>query len=72
MTEALRAAFRYEFTVLGTQQILAECDTPNIASARVMEKSGMAYLATFYDADFEGTWAERHHYKITAQAWETR
>src|SRR5579885_3466400 len=31
MTEALRAAFAYEFTVLGTQQIIAECDTQNIA-----------------------------------------
>lgn len=68
MTEALRAVFTYDFTVLRTQEIIAECDPPNIASERVMEKSGMAYQGTFYDADFEGTWAERHHYKITAQA----
>jgi len=67
MTEALRAAFSYEFTVLGTQRIVAECDTPNTASARVMQKSGMTYQGTFYDADFEGTWAERHHYAIARQ-----
>jgi [ribosomal protein S5]-alanine N-acetyltransferase len=71
LTEALRAALTYEFKVLGTQHIVAECDTPNIASARVMQKSGMVYEGTFYDADFEGTWAERHHYKITSHARET-
>jgi RimJ/RimL family protein N-acetyltransferase len=67
MSEALRAAFTYEFTVLGTQEIIAECEPENIASARVMQKSGMTYVGTYYDADFEGNWAERHHYKITAQ-----
>lgn len=64
MTEALQAAFTYEFTARGTQRIVAECDTPNVASARVMQKAGMTYVGTFYDADFEGTWAERHHYQI--------
>lgn len=66
MTEALRAAIAYEFTALGTRRVIADCDTPNVASARVMEKSGMTHVGTFYDADFEGTWAERHHYEITA------
>lgn len=68
MPEALRSAFAFEFAVLGTQRIVAECDTPNTASARVMQKSGMTYKGTFYDADFEGTWAERHHYQILAPA----
>ena len=71
MPEALRAAFTYEFTILGTQHIIAECETPNIASARVMQKSGMAYEGTFYDAGFEGNWVQRHRYKITSQATET-
>jgi RimJ/RimL family protein N-acetyltransferase len=66
MPEALRAAFTYEFTVLGTQRIIAECETENVASARVMQKSGMAYEGTFYEADFEGNWANRHRYTITA------
>lgn len=65
MPEALRAAFAYELTVLGTHRIIADCDTPNTASARVMEKCGMTHVGTFADADFEGTWAERHHYQIT-------
>lgn len=71
MTEALRAAFTYEFTVLGVQNIVADCDTPNTASARVMEKSGMTHVGTLSDADFEGTWAERHHYKISAAMTES-
>jgi len=72
MTEALHAAFAYEFTVLGTKSITAECETPNIASTRVMEKCGMTNDGTFYDADFEGkNWRERHHYRITAPAMET-
>ena len=54
MPEALRAAFTYEFTVLGTHRIIAECETENLASARVMQKCGMEYEGTFYDADFEG------------------
>jgi ribosomal-protein-alanine N-acetyltransferase len=72
MTEALNAAFSYEFTVLGTQHITAECESLNFASARVMQKSGMAYIGTFTDADFEGTWAEREHYQITTPRTEAR
>jgi [ribosomal protein S5]-alanine N-acetyltransferase len=71
MPEALRTAFTYEFTVLGTHRIIAECETENVASARVMQKSGMEYEGTFYDADFEGNWAQRHRYRITSQATET-
>jgi ribosomal-protein-alanine N-acetyltransferase len=65
-TEALRAAFTYEFGVLGVQHIVAECELANGASARVLQKSGMAFIGTFPDADFEGTWAERQHFTISA------
>jgi [ribosomal protein S5]-alanine N-acetyltransferase len=71
MPEAVGATFTYEFTVLGTHRIIAECETQNIASARVMQKSGMEYEGTFYDADFEGNWANRYRYKITSQVGET-
>ena len=71
MPEALRAVFTYEFTILGTHRIIAECETPNLASARVMQKCGMAYEGTFYDADFEGNWANRYRYSITSQAGKT-
>jgi [ribosomal protein S5]-alanine N-acetyltransferase len=71
MSEAVRAVVTYEFTVLGTRRIIAECETPNLASARVMQKCGMAYEGMFYDADFEGNWANRYRYSITSQANET-
>ena len=65
MPEAARAIFVYEFTVPGTRRIFAECETPNTASAWVMQKSGMIYEGTFYNEDFEGNWAMRHRYAVS-------
>ena len=70
MTEALRAVLRYEFEELGSQRISAECEVENLASARVMEKAGMTYEDTAYNADFQGNWAHRHRYAITWQQYE--
>lgn len=64
MTEALRALLDYEFAVLGTPLLSATCEVVNPASARVMEKAGMHFVKTVHDADFEGNWAERHHYAM--------
>lgn len=44
--------------------ITAECETQNPSSAQGMQKSGMVYEETFYEPDFEGNWAQRHHYAI--------
>ena len=65
MTEALRAVLIYEFETLGSLYISATCKTTNPASARVMEKAGMQLVKTVHDFDFEGKWAERHHYAIS-------
>jgi RimJ/RimL family protein N-acetyltransferase len=65
MTEALGAVLAYEFGTLGTSRVHATCETANPASARVMDKVGMRREKTIDDADFEGNWAERHHYAIT-------
>jgi len=62
MPEATRAIIGYEFTTLRTRRIIAECDTRNAASARVMQKCGMTYQGTSNDAD--GT--SSHHYAISA------
>lgn len=70
MPEAAHAIFAYEFTVLGTRRIFAECETRNTASARMMQKCGMIYGGIFYNADFEGNWAMRHRYAISKQDWE--
>lgn len=68
MTEALRAILRYEFEVLGVRRVVANCETNNPASARVMEKAGMQFVQTLYDADpLEGNFAERHHYALEKQ-----
>jgi RimJ/RimL family protein N-acetyltransferase len=64
MTEALHALLDYEFSVLGTPFLSATCETANPASAQVMQKADMRFVKTVYDADFEGNWAERHHYAI--------
>jgi ribosomal-protein-alanine N-acetyltransferase len=68
MPEALQAAFTYAFTVLGTRLIHAECERENAASARVMQKCGMAYEGTMYDDDGLGNWAHRDRYVITAES----
>jgi RimJ/RimL family protein N-acetyltransferase len=64
MTEALRAVIAFEFDTLQTPMLTATCETNNPASARVMEKAGMRWIKTVHDSDFEGNWAERHHYAI--------
>lgn len=43
MTEAVQAILAFGFRTLHAQRIFAECQPPNIASARVMEKAGMRY-----------------------------
>jgi hypothetical protein len=37
-----------------------------------MQKSGMEYQGTFYEPDFQGDWANRHRYQITARPGEMR
>jgi RimJ/RimL family protein N-acetyltransferase len=54
-----------------TRLVQAECETQNIASARVMQKCGMEYEGKFYDDDIEKNWANRYRYKITARMLET-
>lgn len=71
MPEAVQAVFNYEFTVLGMRRIIAECETANTASARVMQKNGMKYEGTFYDSDLEGNWKKRHRYGISSQKVES-
>jgi ribosomal-protein-alanine N-acetyltransferase len=48
-TEASRAIIEYAFTHLGIENLQAVVRTDNIASRRVMEKSGLSYSATLRD-----------------------
>lgn len=71
MTEALVAVLHYEFGTLDVLRVVANCETDNFASARVMEKAGMRFVRTLYDADpLEGNFAERHHYAIEKRDFE--
>jgi RimJ/RimL family protein N-acetyltransferase len=47
MTEAVQALLAFGFRPLRAQRIFAECQPPNVASARVMEKAGMRYEGRF-------------------------
>lgn len=46
MTEAVRAMVSFGFEAKGLNRIQAMCEIPNVGSARVMEKCGMAYEGT--------------------------
>jgi RimJ/RimL family protein N-acetyltransferase len=70
MAEATQTVLAYEFEHLDTKRIFATCETENTASARVMEKAGMKYEGTFFDADFEGNKANRHRYGISYHEFE--
>lgn len=72
MTEALQAILAYEFEQLGSKRIYGMCEIGNKASARVMEKAGMQYEGTFYDADFEGNVARRFRYGIHYEEFVSR
>ena len=67
MPEAVRAVLIYEFTTLQTSRIIAECNTRNTASARVMQKCGMIYEGTRDEDDSEGNRASHHQYAITKE-----
>ena len=46
MSEVIRRVIRFGFEEMGLERIEAKCMAENIGSARVMEKSGMAYEGT--------------------------
>lgn len=47
-TEGSRALIRKGFTEMGVQRVVAETMVVNVASRRVMEKAGLAYVRTFH------------------------
>ncbi len=47
MSEAAKMMLHYAFDELGLQKVIATCDRHNIASARVMEKIGMHFVAAY-------------------------
>jgi RimJ/RimL family protein N-acetyltransferase len=72
-TEGSRALIRKGFTELGVRRVVASTDTVNIASRRVMEKSGMVVVRTFCGPrldDIDGEELEGVEYALERTAWE--
>jgi ribosomal-protein-alanine N-acetyltransferase len=61
-TEAALAVRDYAFTTLGIKRLIAMVDPSNVASIRVVEKTGMHYEK---DVMFEGYSHPDHVYVIT-------
>ena len=72
-TEGSRALIRKGFTALGVRRVVASTMAVNVASRRVMEKAGLAYVRTFHQ---EWPWrieGEEHgdvEYALTKATWE--
>ena len=70
MAEAVRAIVGFGFRELGMNRIQARCDVPNIGSARVMEKVGMAFEGVLRQQLFEkGTFRDIKIYSILRSEW---
>jgi len=50
-TEALRGTLGFIFTTTATENAVAYCNVANVASARVMEKTGMHFITRFFEPD---------------------
>lgn len=71
MTEAVRAVIRFGFERMGLNRIEGRCMSENIASARVMEKAGMSYEATFRQREFtKGAYRDMKVYSVLRREWE--
>ena len=70
MTEAVRRMIRFAFETLDAPQVVATCETTNVASARVMEKAGMVYAATFMKWERDLSETPHHRYEIDKARYE--
>ena len=67
-TEALVAALRFCFVVLGFRRAVAHCDTRNIGAWRMCEKAGMRREGEFLkDTFLNGEWVSTFQYAILAE-----
>ncbi|MER6144896.1 GNAT family N-acetyltransferase [Streptomyces sparsogenes] len=74
-TEGARALIRKGFTELGVQRVTANTMTVNAASRRVMEKSGLTFVRTYFGDWPEAIDGSEHgevEYELTREAWERR
>lgn len=63
-TEATKALIQFSFTKLGIKNIIAEHLSSNIASGKVMKKSGMVHITIKKEKDREGNIVNMEVYEI--------
>ncbi|MFD7898367.1 GNAT family N-acetyltransferase [Streptomyces sp. NPDC059743] len=71
-TEAARALVDKAFTELGTERVTAQTMTVNSASRRVLEKTGLRYVRTFFEEwpeTIEGSEQGDVAYALTREQW---
>jgi len=72
-TEGAVALLRIGFEVLGLHRIEGQCDARNLASARVMERTGMRREAHFLENEFvKGEWTDAFVFAMLADEWFQR
>jgi len=72
-TEALRAVINHCFEEVGLKRLWADCNSLNMASAKVMLKSGMLHEGTFRQCSMRnGVLVDRLCYAILKQDWENQ
>ncbi len=68
-TEATKGMLDFGFRTLGLERIVAQCDTRNSASYRVMEKAGMARVGTHLNhREIKGRLVHSYEYVIARDA----
>ena len=73
MPEAVRAMFRFGFERMNLNRIEARCIAENAASARVMQKAGMAYEGTLRQREYiKGAYRDIKLYAILREGFAGR
>jgi RimJ/RimL family protein N-acetyltransferase len=69
-TEAAAALLNYGFGSLNLHRVVADCDTRNVASFRVMERLGMRREGHFVkNTLIRGEWQDQYSYAILEEEW---
>jgi RimJ/RimL family protein N-acetyltransferase len=72
-TEGANALLGIGFDLLGLHRVEGQCDARNLASARVMERTGMRREAHLRENEFvKGEWTDALVFAMLAQEWPGR
>lgn len=71
-TEGSIALVRKGFTELDVEEVFAITMKKNLASRKVMEKTGLKLIREFFDSDFPGTDEKDVEYAISKTSWLIR